>query len=297
MSLIERALEKHRRSGDKPGDKLPNRPPLAPAAAVTEVLAAHREIGCLPEPVELDVVSLRMRGYMPAEEAMSEMMHQFRRLKRPLVVNALQRDPGTALSSRIIAVASAVAGEGKSFTSLNLAMSLAIERDFNVLLIDGDIARGALTNALGLGGEPGLLDLLGDGERTMESCVRRTSLEGLYVLPSGKWRDNAPELLGSTRLKRMLADVTARYPGCLVVCDTAPVMLTNEGAVFLSIAGQVVFIVSTGSTPRQSIIDSLALIPSDRAVSMVLNKFSGPLDSGYQYYGQHYDARSDKDKG
>ena len=291
MSLIERALEKHRRQGDKSPAA---RPPLAPASAVSEVLATHRELSVGPEVVELDVVQLRMRGYMPAEEAMSEMMHQFRRLKRPLVVNALQRDAGTALSSRIIAVASAVAGEGKSFTSLNLAMSLAIERDFNVLLIDGDIARGALTSALGLGDQQGLLDLLSDGDRAIESCVRRTSLDGLYVLPCGKWRDNAPELLGSTRLKRMLSDVTARYPGCLVVCDTAPVMLTNEGAVFLSIAGQVVFIVSSGSTPRQSVIDSLALIPSDRAVSMVLNKFSGPVDSGYQYYGQHYDARSER---
>jgi protein-tyrosine kinase len=291
MSLIERALEKHRRQGDK---QPAARPPLAPAAAVSEVLSAHRELSVGPEIVELDVVQLRMRGYMPAEEAMSEMMHQFRRLKRPLVVNALQRDAGTALSSRIIAVASAVAGEGKSFTSLNLAMSLAIERDFNVLLIDGDIARGALTSALGLGDQPGLLDLLSEADRTMESCVRRTSLEGLYVLPCGKWRDNAPELLGSTRLKRLLSDVTARYPGCLVVCDTAPVMLTNEGAVFLSIAGQVVFIVSSGSTPRQSVIDSLALIPGDRAISMVLNKFSGPVDSGYQYYGQHYDARSER---
>ncbi len=291
MSLIERALEKHRRQGDKPAAA---RPPLAPASAVSEVLATHRELSVGPEVVELDVVQLRMRGYMPAEEAMSEMMHQFRRLKRPLVVNALQREAGTALSSRIIAVASAVAGEGKSFTSLNLAMSLAIERDFNVLLIDGDIARGALTSALGLGDQQGLLDLLSDGDRNIESCVRRTSLDGLYVLPCGKWRDNAPELLGSTRLKRLLSDVTARYPGCLVVCDTAPVMLTNEGAVFLSIAGQVVFIVSSGSTPRQSVIDSLALIPSDRAVSMVLNKFSGPVDSGYQYYGQHYDARSER---
>jgi protein-tyrosine kinase len=286
MSLIERALEKHRRAGDKTQAA---RPPLAPPAAVSEVLAQHRDLACLP-----DVVQLRMRGYLPAEEAMSEMLHQFRRLKRPLVVNALQREAGTALSSRIIAVASAVAGEGKSFTSLNLAMSLAIERDFNVLLIDGDIARGALTNALGLADQPGLLDVLGDGERSVESCVRRTSLEGLYVLPSGRWRDNAPELLGSTRLKRMLSDVTARYPGCLVVCDTAPVMLTNEGAVFLSVAGQVVFIVSAGSTSRQSVIDSLALIPGDRAISMVLNKFSGEVDSGYQYYGQHYDARSEK---
>jgi protein-tyrosine kinase len=291
MSLIERALEKHRRQGDKPSAA---RPPLAPASAVSEVLATHRELSVGPEVVELDVVQLRMRGYMPAEEAMSEMMHQFRRLKRPLVVNALQRDAGTALSSRIIAVASAVAGEGKSFTSLNLAMSLAIERDFNVLLIDGDIARGALTSALGLGDQQGLLDLLSDTDRSIESCVRRTSLEGLYVLPCGKWRDNAPELLGSTRLKRMLSDVTARYPGCLVVCDTAPVMLTNEGAVFLSIAGQVVFIVSSGSTPRQSVIDSLALIPGDRAISMVLNKFAGEVDSGYQYYGQHYDARAEK---
>ena len=292
MSLIERALEKHRRQGDK---QTPARPSLAAPAAVAEVLAAHRDLACAPDVVELDVVTLRMRGYMPAEEAMSEMMHQFRRLKRPLVVNAQQREPGTALSSRIIAVASAVAGEGKSFTSLNLAMSLAIERDFNVLLVDGDIARGALSRALDLADTPGLLDLLSDSERSIESCVRQTSLPGLYVLPSGRWRDNAPELLGSTRLKRLLGDVTQRYPGCLVVCDTAPVLLTNEGAVFLSIAGQVVFIVNAGSTPRQSVVDSLALIPGDRAISMVLNKFSGPVDSGYEYYGQHYEGRSEKD--
>jgi hypothetical protein len=73
------------------------------------------------------------------------------------------------------------------------------------------------------------------------------------------------------------------------------VLLTNEGAVFLSIAGQVVFIVNAGSTPRQSVVDSLALIPGDRAISMVLNKFSGPVDSGYEYYGQHYEGRSEKD--
>jgi protein-tyrosine kinase len=291
MSLIERALEKYRRSGDKPT----TRSSVAPAVPVPEVPAAQRDLPCAPEILELDSFDLRRKGYMAAEEAMSEMMHQFRRLKRPLVINALQRDPGTAISSRIIAVGSAIAGEGKSFTSLNLAMSLAIERDFNVLLIDGDIARGALSTAVGLKDAPGLLDLLTDGDKTLENCVRRTSLEGLYVLPSGRWRDDAPELLGSTRLKRLLADITGRFPGCLVVCDTAPILLTNEGSVFMSLAGQVVFIVSSGSTPRQSVIDSLALIPADRAISMVLNKFAGQVDSGYQYYGQHYESRAENE--
>ncbi len=293
MSLIERALEKHRRQNDRPPPTAVPAQAAAPPAAPEPAPAMDADARNFPHRAEIlaiDTNALRRMGYLPMEEAVPEMTHQYRRLKRPLVVNALKRD--LAVSPRIIAVGSAIAGEGKSFTSLNLSLSLAIERDFSVLLIDGDVSRHALTTALECTGEPGLLDLIEDGPRLLENAIRATDHQGLYFLPSGAWRDNAPELLGSQRLARLLSEISTRFPSCLVVCDTPPTLLTNEARSFLSLAGQVVFVVGAGSTPRQSVLDSLAMIEPDRPVSMVLNKYTGPVNSGYLYYGDHYKTRA-----
>jgi protein-tyrosine kinase len=294
MSVIERALEKYRRQNERPG---PNSSAPAPTQAVaagapveSPPAADVRRLPHRPDVLTLQEASLRQQGYLPEHETAAVMMHQYRRLKRPLVQQALKRDQ--VVSPRIIAVCSAVAGEGKSFTSLNLALSLSNERDFTVLLVDGDAARHALTKALGCMGEPGLLDLLDDGGRGLESAIRETSHEGLFFLPSGAWREDAPELLGSQRLGKLFGEIGSRFPNCLILCDTPPVLLTNEARAFLLLAGQVVFVVSAGGTPRQSVVDAVAMIDPDRPIQMVLNKYTGPVDKGYLYYGDYYKPRA-----
>jgi protein-tyrosine kinase len=293
MSVIERALEKYRRQGDR---SAPNSPAMsaaqaaAPGAPVEAPPVDTRRLPHRPDVLTLHEASLRQQGYLPENDSTAVMMHQYRRLKRPLVQQALKRD--LVVSPRTIAVCSAVAGEGKSFTSLTLGISLAHERDFSVLLIDGDAARHALTKALGCIGEPGLLDLLDDGSRGLESAIRETSQEGLYFLPSGSWREDAPELLGSTRLAKLFGEISTHFPNCLILCDTPPVLLTNEARAFLLLAGQVVFVVSAGGTPRQSVLDAVAMIDPDRPIQMVLNKYTGPVDKGYLYYGDYYKPRA-----
>jgi Mrp family chromosome partitioning ATPase len=188
-------------------------------------------------------------------------------------------------------VTSAQPGDGKTFTAVNLALIMTSERDHDVLLVDGDVARAHLTRGLGLADEPGLLDALRERKRRFASVIYATDVPRLHLLPAGTWSEDATELLSSGRMRQFMHEIHLCYPQRLVVLDSSPAMLMPDARVLAGMVGQIVLVVKAGSTLQHDVKEAAALLNSaGRRVALVLNQMSSNklLDSitGYRYgYG------------
>lgn len=293
MSLVERALQKLQANRPAPTRESV---PLTPSAALAANAAPVRSAGpVLRSPEDLrngnvrllhvDRERLRSQQMLPAASQEREISDQFRAIKRPLL-NGLPLDPDDALS-RTIMVASALPGDGKTFTSLNLALSLALEKDLRVLLVDADAPKPHLTRAFERQDVPGLLDVLADPARHIENVIVPTDVPRLDFLPIGKWHDTANELLASERMREVVQRLAAMYYPGLVLFDSPPVLLTNESRALATFLGQVVLVVKAGVTPHQAVKEAIATLGDDRHISVVLN--NAPLGGVLgHYYGYRY---------
>jgi protein-tyrosine kinase len=191
----------------------------------------------------------------------------------------------------VLVVVSALPGDGKTFTSINLALSLAAEKDISVLLVDADVAKPHVSRMFGMSNEVGLLDALRDPQVDIESAVLRTDVKGLEFLPAGKAPENATELLASTRMGAIVDQLLANDPNRIVLFDSPPLLLTSESRVLCSIAGQAVLVVGAGRTPQRAVFEAISHIGEGKYIGLVLNQCSqSEQDSYYGYYGQAEDS-------
>lgn len=244
-----------------------------------------------PEPVHVDFESLRSAGMYPSEDNSGHIADQYRRIKRPLLANISGRGAPTVANGRRIMVASSVPGEGKTFTSFNLALSIALERDYTALLIDGDVAKSDMTGIMGLGERPGLLDLLANDRLNLEQVIVRTDVPRLQVLPAGQWNTISTELLASRRMEHVLDEITRSMPNCIIVFDSPPLLATSEAQVLAAAMGQIVVVVAAGRTPQQVVKAGIDTLDSDKSINTVLNFAKGGGDGkryGNYYYGGYY---------
>ena len=284
MSLIESAIEKLRRVSDanelataakahagSPTPKLPNAHVASPPNYTLKRIA-------------IDANELRRLGYLPDADLERRFADHYRQIKRPLIEAALA---GTA-DMRLILISSALPGDGKTFTSINLALSIAHERDVSVLLVDADAPRGHVSEVFGVRHERGLIDALKDESLDVESLIVETDVRGVELLPAGRFVDNATELLASNRMEQIAARISARNPRRIVIFDSAPLLVSSESRVLLRIPGQVILVVRAGRTPRQAIVDAVAHVDKRRLRGLILNYVSAMTDSGYYYGSENY---------
>ena len=190
----------------------------------------------------------------------------------------------------LIMVTSALIGEGKSFSSVNLAMSIAMELDSTVLLVDADVARPSVLRMLGLPPGPGLLDVL-EGKTDMSSAMLKTNIDKLTLLPSGTPHERATELLASDAMRLLLDDISRRYPDRIVVFDSPPLLLTTEARVLATQMGQVVMVVQADKTLQADVEHALSTIKGCPHVNLMLNKARVDSTGGYHHgsgYGYGY---------
>jgi len=187
-------------------------------------------------------------------------------------------------------VTSSVAGEGKTFTSLNLAISIAMELDRTVLLVDADLANPGLSRLLGAQDLPGLTERLLDDKVSLKDLLLRTDVPKLTLLPAGRRHRRATELLASNTMKGLLDEVATRYPDRVVLFDSPPLLATSEASVLAEQAGQVCLVVESTTTPQFLVKEALGLLRHQDRVSLVLNKTRDELLSGRRgyYYGYRY---------
>ena len=235
--------------------------------------------------VDLDLKVLNAAGLLTPHAPRSHLADQYRVLKRPLISNAMGKGAETIKHGNLIMITSALPGEGKSFTSVNLAMSIAAELDHTVMLVDADVARPSILRMLGLPVGPGLLDLL-EGKADMADVLMRTNVDKLTLLPSGTPHPRATELLASEAMNHLLDDMATRYPDRIIIFDSPPLLLTTEARVLATHMGQIVMVVAAGRTQQASVQQALAAIESCPVKMMVLNKAEARIAGGYGYgYG------------
>jgi exopolysaccharide/PEP-CTERM locus tyrosine autokinase len=234
--------------------------------------------------VVIDRGALRAPGLIAPENEERRLGEEYRLIKRPLLKT--MSGEGAAQLSNVIVVTSAVPGEGKTFTSVNLALSLALERNREVVLVDGDVAKRDITRLLRLDEEPGLLDATGAEHRELAETVLRTDLPSLYVLPAGTRHAEATEILASDRMSALIAELAADRRR-IVLIDSPPLLVTSEAGVLASLAGQVVVVVKASETPQDIVLRAVENLPEDKAVSLVLNQVLSVPERAYGHYGYY----------
>jgi exopolysaccharide/PEP-CTERM locus tyrosine autokinase len=244
--------------------------------------------------LEVNEAALRAAGLLPPEQQARLIGRQYRQIKRPLIANAFGRGGTRVPNGHVIMVASAIPGEGKTFTAINLAFSMAMEKDVHVLLADADVLKPHISRLFGVDKQPGLLDVLKDPTRDIESVILPTNVPGLSILPAGGRAENATELLSSDRMRDIVMRLAEKDAHRIVLFDSPPLLLTSESHSLTQVVGQIVVIVRAGGTPRQAVLDALSHLGEDKRVALVLNQSVTASPTNYYYYGNN-DGASDDD--
>jgi exopolysaccharide/PEP-CTERM locus tyrosine autokinase len=234
----------------------------------------------------INLAKLRQLGIITPDAEKTQIAEEFRLIKRPLIKNAFNQGAGQINNGNLIMVTSALAGEGKTFCAINLAMSIAMEMDHTVLLIDADVARPAMPTYLGLKAERGLLDVLLDDKLELADVMIKTNVEKLSILTAGRKSRHATELLASQSMSDLLKEIAHRYSDRIVIFDSPPLLLTSEAHVLASQMGQIVMVVAAEKTPQQAVKEALRQIESCDVINLIYNKASA--FPGGEYYGYYY---------
>jgi exopolysaccharide/PEP-CTERM locus tyrosine autokinase len=245
--------------------------------------------------IELDLDALHAAGFLNGRDQSPHLRDEMRRLKRPLLslIKSAAMENGSNGLPNIVLVTSSLPGEGKTFLSVNLSISLASEIDQTVLLIDGDFRRRSTSELLRIGESPGLIDLLEARGTGVPDVLLRTNIEHLAVIPAGRPHALVDELFASEVAGNVLAEISARYDDRIVIIDAPPVLLTSEPMVLAQWARHVLFVVEADVTPQQRVLGALKILQADGKVRLVLNKSSRRAAAlGRDAYGSYYYYRS-----
>lgn len=297
MGIVEQAgkrLEELRRAGvslpwsEGTGTDVPaSHQPPALAGQLQELAVAPPPLQAPRSRVEIDLQQLAAAGYLVPGAPRSRLLDEFRSVKRPLLNNAIGgkgRDP--AERGNLIMITSSVPGEGKTFTSVNLAISMALELNHSVLLVDADPTRMALAQRLGVTGtRRGLIDLLLDAELDFADVELSTNVDKLSYLPVGTQNPLATEIFASQSMTALLARLAAAREQRIVIFDAPPLLHAAEARILAPQMGQVVLVVQSSKTPRGQVQHALSLLEECPLVMTLLNQARGVgVSSPYGYY-------------
>jgi protein-tyrosine kinase len=197
---------------------------------------------------------------------------EFRLVKRQLLANVAARGPGAMKDANLILVGSAMPAEGKTFCAINLALSIAAERDLTVLLVDADVSKPEIVTRLGLEGGPGLTDVVADRALDVGDCLIRTNVPNLTVLPAGRPHGLTTELFASERMEDIMEEIARRYTDRVVIFDSPPALVNSAASVLATRVGQVVFVVAAEMTKESELKEGLALMSGCPNVQLLLNR-------------------------
>jgi protein-tyrosine kinase len=316
--LIERAAERLRQSGAlegsaaqllepehhrPPSTSVPppprNEPPPRMAdVAVADVLvtdAPSHDVDELAEaltrPIRplIDMGGLARAGMFDWTHGRSRISEEFRLAQRQLLRTAFSPTAEAGLSN-LLMVTSARPGEGKSFTALNLAGSVALQGDHHVLLIDSDAKRDSICQALSLADAPGLLDLAADPSMDASDVILSTEIENLSILPVGQERGRSSELFASREMTQLIQRLGRRYSDRLLILDAAPCLSTSDPAALAPIVGQILFVVEAERTQRDEVEAALDLIQACPLIMLLLNKVQMSTRYTFGAYSNYYSS-------
>jgi receptor protein-tyrosine kinase len=290
MGSIERAMRRKRAGSAESADKAPTQPrekQTGPAGSPARAVLRHAhpldQVTRAPD-VVLDHVRLQAEGLLTPEDENTDLREQYRLVKRKLITQCFVREQPGPNPSNLIQVTSSVGGEGKTFSTFNLGMSIAMERDVTVLLVDADLTRRSLTQLVGLTDRPGLTDVLTGGVEDLGEIVCRTDIPRLSIIPAGKSHPHATELIASEVMRDCTRELAGRYKDRMIIFDSTPLLMDSQAATLAEHMGQVLVVVEAGRTSARMVNESVVLLGNSQASqSLLLNK--SVRGHGYGYYG------------
>ncbi|PCD04695.1 exopolysaccharide biosynthesis protein [Sphingomonas spermidinifaciens] len=259
---------------------LPSEP--APAAETP----AFAPLPVTRERVAIDRERLVERGMLVPGAAVTPLAEEFRLIKRQLLLAADEAATTDAVKARAILVCSARPGDGKTFSATNLALSLAAERDVEVLLVDADVAKPDVPRVLGFDDGPGLLDAIGDPALDVEGLVLDTDIPQLQILRAGTRGHADTELLASGAARQVIGGLARANPRRIVLFDSPPVLAASPAGVLAGLVGQVMLVVRADRTSESDLREAVGQLGACERVSLVLNSVS--LRPGGNRYGDYY---------
>jgi receptor protein-tyrosine kinase len=232
---------------------------------------------------QIDRSRLRRQGMITPDSERTAITENFRYIKRQVLAN-VARPRTDAPPANLVLVTSALPGEGKTFCAINLAISIALEMDRTVLLVDADVAKPGVLNTLGLEAKKGLMDALLDRQIDVADVLCWTDIDKLTILPAGSSHQHATELLASDTMRGLLEEMAGRHRDRIVIFDSPPLLGASEAGVLAGQMGQIIVVVEAGRTSEAALKDALSRIDSSRVTGLLLNKGDN-LRLGYGYGG------------
>jgi exopolysaccharide/PEP-CTERM locus tyrosine autokinase len=294
MSIIENALKKAEKQGlvvdnDKVVliDELEGHQKTKNEAERITIAQDHSvdELKAIAEKqVVINWGKLAEEGFVDNNNTKSQLAEEFRVIKRPLVNNAQGAKDNGIGRSNLILICSSLPGEGKTFVSINLALSIANERDKSVLLIDADVEKPSISKQLGIKQSPGLIEYLEDDKITFSDILLKTDLSNLSVIPAGKRHKYSTELLSSQRMYLFAEEVSKRYKDRIIVFDSPPLLVATQAQILAELVGQVVLVIAAEVTPQSVVAESVSKLANCDVVMTLLNKTRKEID----IYGHNY---------
>ena len=237
----------------------------------------------------VEMASLERAGLLDWTRGRTRISEEFRLAQRQILRAAFAPTAEPGLSN-LVMVTSARPGEGKSFTSLNLSCSVALQGDHHVLLVDSDSKRDSICQALGLGEARGILDLAADPKLDPADVILQTDIENFSVLPVGQERARSSELFASREMTQLIQRLARRYSDRLLILDAAPCLSTSDPAALAPVVGQVLFVVEAERTQRDEIEAALDLIQACPQIMMLLNKVQISTRYTFGAYSNYYSS-------
>lgn len=284
---VGNTVERAEHPADGPGgapamtSQAPSSPTGTAAPSVPDDFTGNGEM------VKIPFQQLREKGMLTPAIPRSAIAEEYRTIKRPLLTNI----SGDAVTppiphGNLIMVTSALEGDGKTFSSISLALSIAMEQDKTVLFVDADTAKAEAGRMIGVPpNAPGLIELIEDKNARPNDFILPSNVEKLRILPAGGVHTHANELLASDRMRQLMHELSEEFPDRVIVFDSPPLLLTTEAAVLAGFMGQIVFVVSADMTPQHAVTQAIEHIGQDKMVGLVLNR-SRRRSNPYHYtYG------------
>jgi len=287
MSTIEKALEKQRIAQQ---DKIPKIIEDTTVAVNTESTESSKISVSYAsnEVLQLNKEDLENRGFLIDDGTRKNIKDEFRQIKRKLLNNAFGASSKTLNNSNLVMVSSSKPNEGKTFISINLALSIALEQDKTVLLIDADVLRPSINRELSFGQVPGLIEYLLGEKNNIAEIMYSTNIEKLKIIPAGEPHHLSNELLASDRMESFAKELAERYPDRIVIFDCPPLIGVTETLVLANLMGQALVVVEESKTLLGDIQKATENLNEDLALGLVLNKAIRSHKDMYGYYGYGY---------
>jgi protein-tyrosine kinase len=235
--------------------------------------------------IDIDLNKLSNKGFVSSNSGRQLINEEYRAIKRKILDNAFGALSKSLTNPNIIMVTSSRPGEGKTFTAINLALSIALEQDKTVLLVDADVLRPNIMKTLELNDRQGLIEYLLGEKSNIADVMYQTNISNLRIIPAGKSHHLSTELLASERMYQAVEEFANRYTDRVVIVDTPPLLGINETAILANLAGQAIVVTEENKTKLTDLDKAVKQLNPEMAIGFVVNKSqSATSDVGYGYY-------------